>query len=222
MAKLCASVHRRCTMGKLMGISLDKAVAFIVFVLGFLGAGIPFLVIGQNQLSYYDDLQANLPFKTASCTLLQSQWIEPYNDEGGNGKTHDDRCFDRYEYVVVMPGSPGTVNVSALEGPRTEGGKVCNGASAETACERCKVRAAPLPNGIATCWLATSAMTSDAADAFECSSITSCTKVNPPQEALDRLYGPAHNFRTGGIVGVSIGSVCFVALIIWHGLCPGE
>ena len=202
--------------GKIDGNIVRKGVVFVVFVLGFWG-GIPFLVIGQNQLSYYDGLRL-LPFETASCTLLQSQWIEPYNDEGGNGKTHDDRCFDRYEYAVVIPGSPGTVNVSALEGPRTEGGKVCNGVSADTACERCKDRAAPLPNGIATCWLATSAMTSDAADAFECSSITSCTKVNPPQEALDRLYGPAHNFRTGGIVGVSIGSVCFIGLIIWHGL----
>ena len=205
----------------MMEISFNKVVAFVVFVLSFLGAGIPLLVIGQNRISYYDDLQGNLPFKTASCTLLKAQWIEPYNDGGGNGKTHDDRCFDRYEYVVVVPGSPGTVNVSALEGPRTEGGKVCNGASADTACERCKARAAPLPNGNAKCWLATSAMTSDAANAFECSA-TTCTKVNAPQEALDRLYGPAHNLRTGGIVGASIGSVCFVALVIWHGLCPGE
>jgi len=205
----------------MMKISFQKAIAFLVFVLGFLGAGIPLWVIGQQRISYYDDLQADLPFETANCTLLRSQWIATYNDEGGNGNAYDDRCFDRYEYVVIVPGSPGPVNVSTLEGPRIDGGSVCHGAGAETACERCTAQAAPLPSGIVTCWLATSAMTNDAADAFECSSLA-CTKLNAPIEALDRLYGPAGNFRTGGIVGVSIGSICLVGIIIWHALCPGE
>lgn len=187
-----------------------------------MGAGIPLWVVGQNQISYYDSLAADLPFETASCDVLRSKrWLEPYNDEGGNGNAYDDRCFDRYDYVVVVPGSSGTVNVTALEGPRKENGEVCNGAGAENACKRCTAEVAPLPIGNVTCWLATSAMTSEIADAFECPAIA-CTKLNAPQEALDRLYGPAHNLRTGGIVGVSIGSVSLIGLIIWHGLCPGE
>ena len=212
----------RYTMQSSFNISFNKVIAFVVFV-GFVGGGTTFWVIGQQRISYYDNLQADLPFQTLNCTVLQSQWIETYNDKGrDNDHADDDRCFDRYDYLVVVPGSQGTLIVSTLEGPRTDSGVLnsptCNGESANTACERCVNRAPPLPNGTVDCWLATDAMTSDAADAFECSS-TACTKLNDPVEDLDRLYRRAKSFRTGGIAGTSIGIVYLVALCRWHAPC---
>jgi len=203
----------------------EKLIAFFVFVVGFLGAGIPLLVIGQNRIRYLDDLAASLPFyQTPNCNLMSSLWLGEFNDESSSSKANDDRCYDRYEYTVAVP-DQGVLNITSLEGPRTESdasdSPVCEGSGSSNACERCPDRqVAPLAIGAVTCWISTAAMTDDAAEAFECAT-TTCSKLNDPKEALDRLYPYAHNFRTGGIVGTSIGSLSAVSLVVMHLMTNG-
>ena len=86
------------------------------------------------------------------------------------------------------------------------------------ACERSICvdrRGTPLSNGPVGCWISTSALTSEAAEAFECES-TTCYKLSNPVEAVERLYPRAEEFRIGGMVGTIIGIVCFVGMIFWY------
>ena len=149
----------------------------------FLIVGAVFWSIGGNEVGRIDRLQNDAPFAAANCSVLGSVWLDSREDEGSNqGKSFDNKCFDRFRYNFTTMSSPAVlVDDSELQ-PRLD----ASGDQCKTCDGGCSSLRGPPFSGVVECWVPTVAR-SLIDSVYECPAAqmnSGCIKLADPQTRL--------------------------------------